>query len=70
MFQDGRVRLIDPSLRVRVAKILAVLDAHQARSILLALEIACADYRRPGGSLVCHRKRKLANYLPLRRRKR
>ena len=27
MFQDGQVRLIDPSLRVRVTNILAVLDA-------------------------------------------
>jgi hypothetical protein len=44
MFEKGQVRLIDPSLRVRVANILAVLDAASpTRSILLALEIACTN---------------------------
>jgi plasmid maintenance system killer protein len=27
MFEDGQVRLVDPSLRARVANLLAVLDA-------------------------------------------
>jgi hypothetical protein len=45
MFQDGQVRLIDPSLRVRVTNILAVLDAASSALDLAGPGNRCTNYR-------------------------
>jgi hypothetical protein len=53
MFEEGQVRLIDPSLRVRVANILAVLDAASSARSCCPCQSPAQTAGRPAGSLVC-----------------
>jgi plasmid maintenance system killer protein len=48
MFEQGQARLVDPGLRVRVANILAVLDAASSALDLSGPRIACTNYRGIG----------------------